>query len=195
MKKILIAINNDFTRKAYSEVFSNEKFKVLKVKNGKEALNLAIEERPDIILADISLSEMGGFELLKSLKEETSTKGIPVIIFSQLEKEEDENKAMKLEAKDFIVGARTSLRDVVRRIKVHLGREKTYRLPIAENLSQVAKELAGDLGYVPTLRCPNCDTSFILLLTRDLSKGEDYFKASFICPKCFQGPKILKRNY
>lgn len=195
MRKILIAINNDFTRKAYFEVFSNEKFKVLEAKNGKEALNLAIEEQPDIILADVSLSEMGGFELLKSLKEETLTKRIPVIIFSQLEKEENKNKAIKLEAKDFVVGIRTSPRDVVRRIKVHLGREKTYRLPITENLSQVVKELAGDLGYVSTLRCPNCDTSFVLLLTRDLSKGENYFKASFICPKCFQGSKILKRNY
>lgn len=183
MKKILIAIDSDFVRDAYSEVFQKEGYEVLSTKNGKEALTLAQKEKPNVILADVVLSEIGGFKLLKSLKEEKTTQRIPVIIFAQLERKEDRTKAIELEANDFISGASVSPAEVIRRVKIVLGEQKTYRLAIQKNLLDV-KELIKDLGYGLDFKCPKCGSDLVLYLMRDLSKGENYFKASFICSKC-----------
>ena len=183
MKKILIAINDDFTREVYSKIFRDTKFEVLETKDGKEALNLAKKEKPDIILADVALPEIGGLELLETLKEDTLTRRIPVIIFTQSERTEDRERAIELEAKDFLVGVLISPREVVLKVKAHLGEQKSYQIPINKDLDEV-KELAMDLGYAPTLTCPKCGSSLQLFLIRDLSKGKNYFKVSFICPKC-----------
>ena len=183
MKKILIAIDNNFIREVYSKVFADEKLDVLETKSGKEALDLAKKETPDIILADASLSEMGGLELLESLKKETLTKKIPIIIFTQSEREGDRKKAMELEAKDFIVGDLMPPLEVLLRVKTHLGEEKTYQLAISKDLKE-AKDLAKDLEYNPNLICPKCNTPLHLFLIRDFTKGRNYFKISFICPRC-----------
>ncbi|GAI86677.1 unnamed protein product [marine sediment metagenome] len=82
MKKILIAIDNDFMRETYSEVFKAEDFEVLKTKNGKEVLDMAKQMKPDIIIADIELSEMEGFRVLEAIKKDPDIKDIPVIIFA-----------------------------------------------------------------------------------------------------------------
>ena len=183
MKKILIAINNDFIRETYSEVFKRENFEVLKTKKGKEALVLSKEEKPDIILADIGLSEMGGFELLKTLKEKISTEKIPVIIFAQFEKKEDRGKAMELEANDFITAANVSPAEVIRKVKIALGEQKSYRISMLKDLYD-AEKLITDLGYSYDFKCPKCGSDLLLCLIRDLSKGEKYFILSVICPKC-----------
>lgn len=185
MKKILIAIGDNFVRRIYSEVFIAEKFEVLDAKNGKEALDLAKREAPDMILADISLTETSGLELLGILKGDVLTQKIPVIIFTQSEREGDRRKAVELEAKDFVVGVFNSPAEVVLRVKAHFGEEKSYKLAIDRNAKD-AKELAMDLKYNPELICPNCKTPVQISLMRDLSKGKNYFKVSFVCPKCYQ---------
>ena len=183
MKKILLAISNDFITTTYSEVFGKEGFTVLKTDKGKDAKDLVIKEKPDIIIADIGLSEMGGFELLKVIKEEASTKEIPVIIFAQFEKKQDRMKAMNLEAKDFITSAANTPLEVIRRVKIALGEQKSYRLSVEEN-TQDAKELIRDIGYNKDLKCSECGSKLVLNLIRDLSIGENHFIVSFICPEC-----------
>jgi len=182
LKKILLAIENDFTRKVYSRVSREEGFEVFETNNGREALILAKEKIPDIILADVSLPEVGGFDLIKILRAENVTKRIPVMIFSNVGKEEDRNRALELEAKDFIVGIFTTPLDIVLRTKFHLGEQKTYRLKVSIRDEKI-KELAKDLNY-PGLICHRCGSELILFLMRDLSKGKNYFKVSFICPNC-----------
>ena len=183
MKKILIAIDNDFVRETYTEVFKEENFEILRTKNGEEALSLAKEKKPDIILADITLSEMGGFELLKALKEDSSTNEIPVIIFAPIEKQKDRIKAMELEAKDFISAANVTPAEVIRRVKIALGEQRSYRISITKNLAD-AKQLITDLGYTYDFKCPECGSDLVLNLIRDLSKGEKYFIVSVFCPEC-----------
>lgn len=183
MKKILIAINNDFTREIYGEVLQEENFEVLKTKQGKKVLALAKKEKPDIIIADIALSELGGFELLKALKGESLTKQIPVIIFAQFEKKQDRIKAIEFEAKDFIDAAQVTPAEVVRRVKIALGEQKSYRIFPQKNLYN-AKELIADLGYTYDFKCPDCGGDLVFNLIRDLTRGEKYFILSVICPEC-----------
>ncbi len=183
MKKILIAIDNDFVRETYSEVFKEDNFEALATKKGKEAIDLAKSELPDIIIADIALSEIGGFKLIETLREEDLTKEIPVIIFSQIEKEKDRARAMELEAKDFITAVAVTPIEAIRRVKIALGEQKSYKIFPTKNLYN-AKELITDLGYTYDFKCSECGNDLVFYLIRDLSKGEKYFIVSVICPEC-----------
>lgn len=184
MPKILLAIYDDISRRAYKELLLEENFQVLETKNGTEAINLAIKEKPNLILADVTLLGTSGFGVLKTLQENEETKKIPVLIFSQIGREEEVLEAMDLGAKDFIVGAITPPRELVAKVKIHLGFQKTYQIPIDEKSLQIAKELRRDMGYLPELQCPRCGFLMHLFLMRDLSRGRDYFKVSFTCPNC-----------
>jgi transcription initiation factor IIE alpha subunit len=106
-----------------------------------------------------------------------------VIIFTQAEREGDKQRAIELEAKDFIVGVLTSPKDVVLKLRTHLGEQKTYFLPLSEK-EKIVQDLARDLGYETYPLCSQCGSPLQLALIRDLGKGENYFKVSFVCPKC-----------
>ena len=180
--KVLIAIDNDFIREAYYEVLTKEGFSVLETKNGKEALNLVKEEKPDVVLLDVLLSEMGGFEIMEAMRREESIPHVPVIIFAQLERREDKMRAMKLEAKDFISAANVSPVEVIRRIKILLGAQKTYIIEAKE--TKELQQLASDLGRSTSLKCSKCGRNKKIHLIRDLSRGRNEFILSFVCPKC-----------
>lgn len=184
MPKILLAIYDDISRRTYKELFLEEKFQVLETKNGAEAIELAIKEKPDLVLADVTLLGSSGFVVLRNLQDNDQTKKIPVLIFSQIGREEEVREAMDLGAKDFIVGAITSPRDLTAKIKIHLGLQKTYRFIIDKKSAGIAQELRKDMGYLPEYQCPRCGFLMHLFLMRDLSKGKDYFKVSFTCPNC-----------
>ena len=186
MKKILIAIDNDFARNTYVEIFKIEKFNVLEAKDGEKALNLIKKEKPDVILIDIFLSKIGGFEILEQVKKENSLKDIPVVIFSRYVRKQNKEKAMKLEAKDFIGGASVSPNQVIRKIKIVLGEQKSYRIKISDETDNIniVKGLMCDLGYAPNMKCPKCGSKFVICLIRNLSVGKNNFILSFVCPKC-----------
>lgn len=180
-KKILIAIDNDFIREAYHEVLTKENFSVIETKSGKEALNLAKEEKPDLVLVDVLLSEVSGFEVIKSLKKDKVLSKIPVIIFAQLERREDKMKAMDLEAKDFISAANVSPAEVIRKIKIILGAQRSYLIEPQE--SEELNNLLQDLEE-NKIECPKCGEKRKISLIRDLSRGRNEFILSFVCPKC-----------
>jgi DNA-binding response OmpR family regulator len=179
--KILIAIDNDFIRDAYYEVLTKNNFSVLKTKNGKEALDLIKKEKPSVVLLDVLLSEMGGLDVLKVMKKDAGISQIPVIIFAQLERKEDKLKAMDLEARDFISAANVSPVEVIRRIRILLGAQKSYTIDYKK--TEGLQELAEDLGE-SSLKCSKCGEEKKIHLIRDLSRGENEFILSFVCPKC-----------
>ena len=183
MKKILIAIDDDFLRETYADVFKKENFEVIIAKDGREALDLIKKENPDLAMLDVLLSEIGGLKILEGLREEEATQKLPVVIFGKIEKEKDRKEAIELEANDFLAAATVSAAEAVRRVRVVLGEQKTYRIALQKNLYN-AKELITDFGYNYDLKCKECGADLVLYLMRDLSKGEDYFKLSFVCPDC-----------
>ena len=184
MKKIIIAVNSDFIRETYSQVFSENNFEIFKTKSGKEALDLIKKEKPDIILVDTGLEDMGGFKILEETKKDSELAKIPVILYSQFEKKAEKEKAIELEAKDFIAGAEISSSEVVQRVKIVLGEQRSYRIALNKKLYSAA-ELINDYGFDYNFKCDECGTDLILNMIRDLSKGDDYFKVSIICPECY----------
>jgi CheY-like chemotaxis protein len=103
--KIFIVEDNADIREIYRLVFELAGFAVEASENGLDAISRLPEVRPDIILLDIMLPEMDGFEVLKAIKQNMSDTGLqntPIVVWSNLSQEEDIQKAMSLGASYYL---------------------------------------------------------------------------------------------
>ncbi len=121
MAKILFIEDEFALQKTLGEALQQEGYKVIAALDGEAGLRLAKSEKPDLILLDLVLPKVHGFTVLKQLKEEETTKTIPVIVLTHLEEMEDINKAIELGATTYLVKAQYSLEEVLEKIKKALG--------------------------------------------------------------------------
>lgn len=119
--KILVADDEEFLVRAYSDGLNAAGFEVMTASTGKEALERIRAEKPDMVLLDLILPEIKGLEVLRTLKSDKKLKDIPVLILSNFSREEDEKEAQKLGAKEYIVKANVSLKEVINKVKQHLN--------------------------------------------------------------------------
>ena len=117
MKKILFIEDESALQKTFGEILRQEGYEMISALDGETGLRLAKSEKPDLILLDLILPKMHGFEVLKKLKEDKETKDIPVIVLTNLEKIEDVDKALELGATTYLVKAQYSLEEIVEKIK------------------------------------------------------------------------------
>jgi len=89
-------------------------------KNGEEGLDLALKEKPDLILLDIILPKMDGLEMLKKMRQDPWGKNAKVIILSNLSNPDKETEAKKMGVKDYIIKANCKIEDVAKRVKSEL---------------------------------------------------------------------------
>lgn len=182
MKKILIAINDEFLSNVYSGLFQEKGFEVFNPENELEILNIILEKSPDMVLLDVMIAEKDEYSLMEKIKNDNSTNKTPIIFISKVKEEDYKQKAIDFEVKDFVVALNNSPIDVFARIKTHLSGERTYKIKV-EKESDIIRDLLNDLGY-DSLLCKKCGEEMNLYLIRDLSKGLNYFKISFICVDC-----------
>lgn len=121
MKKILFIEDEAALQKTFGDFLFQEGYKMISALDGEIGLKLAKQERPDLILLDLVLPKMHGFEVLKKLKEDLETKEIPIIILTNLEKTGDIDKALELGATTYLVKASYSLEEVLEKIKKALN--------------------------------------------------------------------------
>lgn len=91
-KTILIVEDNDLNMKLFNDLLQAHGYATLQTKDGREALKLAREHRPDLILMDIQLPEISGLEITKMLKDDGELKAIPVIAVTAFAMKGDEEK-------------------------------------------------------------------------------------------------------
>lgn len=116
-KKVLIVEDDEFLRSLNAKRLETEGFKVAVAVDGQNAIDLIPKEMPNLIFLDLLLPGVDGFEVLKKIKSDPTTKDIPVIVFSNLGQKEDIEKARTMGASDFLVKANFTLDDVVLKIK------------------------------------------------------------------------------
>jgi len=114
-KKILVVEDEATLQKALNDVLAQEGYEVLSALDGVSGLDLAKKENPDLILLDIILPKMDGFDVLRGLKEEKSK--IPVIVLTNLSDINDIQKALDLGATTYLVKADFHLEDVLKKVK------------------------------------------------------------------------------
>ena len=91
-KKILIVEDNELNMKLFHDLLEVHGYETLQTKDGREALQLAREHRPDLILMDIQLPEVSGLEVTKWIKEDDNLREIPVIAVTAFAMKGDEEK-------------------------------------------------------------------------------------------------------
>lgn len=91
-KKILIVEDNELNMKLFHDLLEVHGYTTLQTKDGREALELAREHRPDLILMDIQLPEVSGLEVTKWIKADDDLKSIPVIAVTAFAMKGDEEK-------------------------------------------------------------------------------------------------------
>ncbi len=91
-KKILIVEDNELNMKLFHDLLEVHGYETIQTKDGREALGLAREHHPDLILMDIQLPEVSGLEVTKWIKEDEELKSIPVIAVTAFAMKGDEEK-------------------------------------------------------------------------------------------------------
>jgi len=124
MKKILFIEDESALQKTFRVFIEQEGYKMVSALDGESGVNLAKLEKPDLILLDLILPRLHGFEVLKKLKEDYETKEIPVIILTNLENSEDINKALELGATTYLVKSNYTLSELVEKIKKAIEKER-----------------------------------------------------------------------
>jgi DNA-binding response OmpR family regulator len=114
-KKILVVEDEATLQKALNDVLAQEGYEVLSALDGATGLELAKKEKLDLILLDIILPKMDGFDVLKGLRE--ANLKIPVIVLTNLSDVNDIQKALDLGATTYLVKADFHLEDVLKKVK------------------------------------------------------------------------------
>lgn len=120
MAKVLFVEDDPLIVKIYSTRLSADGYTVITALNGADGLRLADEEKPDLIVLDIMMPKMDGFEVLQKLRAIPSFVATPVLLYSNLGKEEERTKAIAMGATEYIVKANISPTEMVNKIKQHL---------------------------------------------------------------------------
>ncbi len=116
-QRILLAEDDRFLRKAAEARLRQHGFTVLTAADGEEALRLARTERPDLILLDLIMPKIQGFEILKTLKQDPETASIPIVVLSNLGQDQDVKRATELGAVAYFIKAHLSLRELVDKVQ------------------------------------------------------------------------------
>lgn len=115
-KKILIIEDDKFLRRVISQKLSREGYDISEAIDGEKGLKLVQEEKPDLVLLDLILPGMDGFEVLANLKKDPQLSKIPVIILSNLGQREDIDKGLKMGAIDYLIKAHFTPGEIIDRI-------------------------------------------------------------------------------
>lgn len=117
----MIVEDDDFLLQMYVTKLELEGFKVFEGTTGVQGLKLAQKEKPDLILLDLNLPELSGFEVLSQLKREDATKDIKVLILTNYSQKENIDKCLALGANDYLIKAHFVPSEVIKKIKEVLG--------------------------------------------------------------------------
>lgn len=119
-KKILLVEDDDALANVYMMRLEVEGFEAKRVADGEQALAIARDYRPDLILLDIMMPKISGFDVLDILRNTPETGNIKIIVLTALSQENDRKRAHDLGADDFLVKSQVVIADVVGRIRHHL---------------------------------------------------------------------------
>ena len=123
MNKILIIEDDKFLRELMVRKFDTEKdFEINTAVDGESGLRAMKKEKPDLVLLDLILPGIGGFDILSKMKEDVILSGIPVIILSNLGRQDDVEKGLSLGAVDYMVKAHFTPNEIVAKVRQVLSK-------------------------------------------------------------------------
>lgn len=121
MTKILLVEDDKSLREIYGVRLLAEGYDIVSAGDGEEALAMAIKERPQLIVSDVMMPKISGFDMLDILRSTTETKGIKVIMMTALSSEDQRERGEALGADRYLVKSQVGIEDVVRTVHEVLG--------------------------------------------------------------------------
>ncbi len=121
MTKILLVEDDKSLREIYGVRLLAEGYDIVSAGDGEEALAMAIKERPQLIVSDVMMPKISGFDMLDILRSTTETKGIKVIMMTALSSEDQRARGEALGADRYLVKSQVGIEDVVRTVHDVLG--------------------------------------------------------------------------
>ena len=122
MTKIVVADDDRMFRKAAETTLRRQGYSVATASDGEEALRFVRSEQPDIIVLDLIMPKLQGFDVLQTLKQDSLTSHIPVIVLSSLAQDQDKQEAMDLGAVAYFNKSAFSLGELVSQIEQTLAK-------------------------------------------------------------------------
>ncbi len=120
-KKILLVEDDEGLAQVYVTRLEAENFNIRRVPNGEDALAAALEFCPDLILLDVMMPKVSGFDVLDIIRNTPETANMRIIMLTALSQDSDRERARQLGVDDYLVKSQVVIADVVERIKFHLG--------------------------------------------------------------------------
>ena len=121
MTKIMLVEDDNNLREIYGARLSAEGYEIVSARDGEEALALSVKEKPDLIVTDVMMPKISGYDMLDILRSTPETKDTKVIMMTALSQKEDQERGEKLGADRYLVKSQVTLEDVVRVVGEVLG--------------------------------------------------------------------------
>jgi DNA-binding response OmpR family regulator len=147
---LLLIEDNQHLQRIFYEKFRREGFNVIVADDGRQGLQCAAEVRPDVILLDIMMPNMDGFEVLTRLRADPALRGIPAFVLSNRASSNDVQHALALGARQFFPKGISALEDIARQIRATCGFKKVL---ICTNSPTLAEPIVNAIAH-PQLLCP-----------------------------------------
>jgi len=192
--KILIIEDDSALRSVYADAIASDGYTVITAEDGKQGLAMVRTEKPDVVLLDLILPKLPGFEVLKSIRDNARIMDTIVIIISVMGEQRLIEKAMEMGANDYTVKGSNTLSEVLGKIEALLKKRpikeyakeqvKVYNLFVKETRGD-ADKLRNDTGAIRLFTCPSCKEEMQLVLIPDSSRSDGHwYSAHFTCPEC-----------
>ena len=120
-KKILLVEDDESLASVYTMRLQAEGFTLKRVANGEEALAAAMEYRPNLILLDVMMPKVSGFDVLDILRNTPEIANVKIIMLTALGQDVDKQRAKDMGADDYLVKSQVVIADVIAHVKKHLG--------------------------------------------------------------------------
>lgn len=193
--KVLIVEDEAAFRNIFKDLLESDGYNVLTAEDGESGWLMTRAELPDVVLLDLALPKLHGFEVLKNIRADADTKDVPVIILTVVGEQENVKKGLRLGATDYLVKGFYSPREILVKINEILTRDdqqasestrniKTYKLSVKERKLDAAR-LEQEIGLSVLFSCPVCSESVVQEMIPDNKRTEGHwFSTHFICPNC-----------
>ena len=120
-KKILLVEDDDALASVYETRLQAEGFDLRRVPNGEDALAAALDYKPDLVLLDVMMPKVSGFDVLDILRNTPETASVKVIMLTALSQDSDRERAESLGVDDYLVKSQVVISDVVDKIREYLN--------------------------------------------------------------------------
>ena len=154
MAKILLVEDDKSLREIYGVRLMAEGYEIVSAGDGEEALALAVKERPDLIVSDVMMPKISGFDMLDILRSTSETKDVKVIMMTALSSDDQRARGEALGADRYLVKSQVGIEDVVRTVHDVLGDSIAPAAPAVPTFGPSAAPVAAPFEAQPAAAAP-----------------------------------------